>query len=211
MKLSLKNEKGFLTKAIERSRKENQKIFNEAGMRMRETEEAIENFRKRIIEDFKIPKSKIGIESDEKMFTCPHCGDHNGFWFDRTVTLDSKGIEIEGMANRCNKCGKNIHRSVEYYFHPIKHDKDKTRWSLLPMEQLEEVVKVLMYNADKYDTFNWQKVVLADSDRYVDELYRHMKDYVVGLKTDEESNLSHLAHAVCCILFLMWGEDEKRL
>lgn len=90
----------------------------------------------------------------------------------------------------------------------IKADSGKLRWSLLPFEELKDVVKVLMLGAKKYTPDNWKKC--DDVTRYKDALMRHVISYVSGDKTDEESQLSHLAHAVCNCLFLMYFDNTKK-
>lgn len=89
----------------------------------------------------------------------------------------------------------------------IKADSGKLQWSLMPFEELKDVVKVLMLGAKKYSPDNWKKC--DDVKRYKDALMRHVISYVSGDERDEESGLSHLAHAVCNCLFLMWFDDQK--
>ena len=89
----------------------------------------------------------------------------------------------------------------------IKKDSGKLKWSLLPFEELKDVVKVLMHGAEKYSVNNWKKC--DDTNRYKDALMRHVIAYVSGEKTDEEFGLSHLAHAICNCLFLMWFDKHK--
>ncbi len=81
-----------------------------------------------------------------------------------------------------------------------KHDKDKLRWTLLPMRELEEVVRVLNHGADKYGANNWKKVEI---DRYMDALMRHMAAYLQGEEVDPDSGLHHMAHVACNALFIM--------
>lgn len=90
----------------------------------------------------------------------------------------------------------------------IKKDNGKLQWSLVPFEQLEQVVKVLMKGAEKYSRDNWKKC--DDVNRYKDALERHVVAYIKGEKTDSEDNLSHLAHAICNCLFLMYFDDEDK-
>lgn len=90
----------------------------------------------------------------------------------------------------------------------VKADSGKLQWSLLPFEELKDVVKVLMLGAKKYTPDNWKKC--DDVTRYKDALMRHVISYVSGDKTDEESQLSHLAHAVCNCLFLMYFDNTKK-
>lgn len=89
----------------------------------------------------------------------------------------------------------------------VKKDSGKLKWSLLPFEELKDVVRVLMHGAEKYSVDNWKKC--DDTTRYKDALMRHVVAYVSGEKTDEEFGLSHLAHAMCNCLFLMWFDKHK--
>ncbi len=86
----------------------------------------------------------------------------------------------------------------------IKYDTSKPRWSLLPIGTMEEVIKVLEYGANKYAPDNWKKVPQMEI-RYYDAAMRHIDAYWKGEYLDEESGQPHLAHAVCCLLFLMWA------
>jgi hypothetical protein len=82
-----------------------------------------------------------------------------------------------------------------------KYDGDKLEYGLLPPFALEETVKVLTFGAQKYERDNWQKV--PDSKRrYFDALQRHVWAWKQGEQFDEESGIHHLAHAMCCLMFL---------
>lgn len=97
-----------------------------------------------------------------------------------------------------------------------KFDQGKTEWDLLPLGPVEEVVKVLMHGREKYGRDNWQ---LVDNPirRYYAAAQRHLaafrrarfdtKDPYDAI--DSESKLHHLAHAACCILFLLWHERKE--
>ena len=91
----------------------------------------------------------------------------------------------------------------------VKYDKNKPRWSLLPYRELEDVVKVLTLGSIKYEDDNWKRVPNA-KDRYFSALMRHITAWWNGERIDKESGLSHLAHCVCCVLFLMWHDKEKK-
>lgn len=88
-----------------------------------------------------------------------------------------------------------------------KADEGKLQWSLMPFEQLEDVVRVLMNGAKKYARDNWKKC--DDINRYKDALMRHVVSYIKGEKNDPEDNLSHLAHAMCNCLFLMYFDKRE--
>jgi hypothetical protein len=84
----------------------------------------------------------------------------------------------------------------------VKYDSGKAQWRLVPFGAMSEVVDVLTYGAVKYAPDNWKYVPDAKN-RYIDAGFRHMVAYASGEKVDAESGHSHLAHAVCCLLFLL--------
>jgi hypothetical protein len=82
----------------------------------------------------------------------------------------------------------------------MKFDKDKIRWSLLPLASVEEVVKVLEFGAKKYGADNWRSV---NPERYRDAMMRHLMAVWIGQEEiDPESGFPHYAHAMCNLLFL---------
>jgi len=83
-----------------------------------------------------------------------------------------------------------------------KYDADKPRWDLLPHEALRHVVEVLTYGSRKYAPENWRKVE-GWQWRYYGACLRHLAAWKLGEKIDKESGKRHLAHAVCCLLFLL--------
>lgn len=87
----------------------------------------------------------------------------------------------------------------------VKYDQEKPRWSLLPWDVLEWVVKVLTFGSKKYEDHNWQKVPNA-VDRYESALHRHLCAHKKGVFLDPETHCPHLAHAICCLLFWLWFE-----
>jgi hypothetical protein len=89
-----------------------------------------------------------------------------------------------------------------------KDDSGKLRWCLLPLGPVKQIIKALMFGSQKYSDNNWQKVDNA-RERYYDASIRHITAYWSGEKNDPESGLSHLAHAGCCILFMLWLEENN--
>lgn len=90
-----------------------------------------------------------------------------------------------------------------------KNDKGKTRWHLMPWAQLHQVALVMEHGANKYGEENW-KNVLGAYPRYFDAAMRHIvTDEASPGSVDAESGISHLAHAVCCLLFMMYFEKEN--
>ena len=90
----------------------------------------------------------------------------------------------------------------------IKYDSEKPRMNLLPPKAIVEISKVLTFGAAKYDAENWRK--LDDlQNRYTAGALRHIFAHMDGEELDPETNLSHLAHAMCCLLFKLEIELEN--
>lgn len=90
----------------------------------------------------------------------------------------------------------------------LKFDKDKLMWELLPLEPIEDIVKILTFGAKKYAPNNWQLVENAE-ERYYAAAMRHLVAWRQGQIIDPESGQPHLAHLLCNIVFLSWFEKEK--
>ena len=93
-----------------------------------------------------------------------------------------------------------------------KFDNEKTRMDLLMCgcaKSLEQVAKVLTFGAKKYADDNWRLVPDAKK-RYHAALHRHLNAYYQGKKLDDETGLSHLSHALCCLHFLLEFELEGK-
>lgn len=90
-----------------------------------------------------------------------------------------------------------------------KEDTGKLDWSLLPPDEIEEIVKVLQHGAKKYAPDNWKKVE-GGRRRYFNAALRHLWAWWKGESKDPESGLSHLAHSVCCMIFLLWMEKNNK-
>lgn len=90
----------------------------------------------------------------------------------------------------------------------IKADKKKPRFSLIPVAAIDAMTSVLEFGAEKYDADNWKKC--EDPTRYFDAAMRHMLAHRRGEFTDPESGLSHFAHALCNLAFLVHFESEKK-
>lgn len=88
-----------------------------------------------------------------------------------------------------------------------KFDAGKLDYTLLPFEAVDEIVKVLMFGAQKYDRDNWRHVEDA-MQRYTAAAFRHLTAYNKGEATDPETGISHLAHVGCCILFMLALEQQ---
>ena len=89
-----------------------------------------------------------------------------------------------------------------------KFDTEKPKTYLLPPKALMEVSRVLTIGAEKYDEENWRKLDNLQN-RYTGATLRHLFAHMDGEKLDPETNLSHIAHAVCCLLFKLEIEIEQ--
>jgi len=91
----------------------------------------------------------------------------------------------------------------------------KPRLELVPYECVEEIAEVLTFGAAKYEANNWARG--ARWGRYFAALLRHAFAWWRGEDRDPETGFSHLAHAGCCLFFLMayqrhgWGKDDRFL
>ena len=89
----------------------------------------------------------------------------------------------------------------------IKYDSEKPKMNLLPPKAIVEVGKVLTFGAQKYGPENWKE--LEDlQNRYTAGALRHIFAHMDGEKLDPETGLSHMAHALCCLLFKLEIELE---
>ena len=89
----------------------------------------------------------------------------------------------------------------------IKYDSAKPKMNLLPPKAIVEVAKVLTFGAEKYDAANWRKLD-ALQNRYTAGALRHIFAHMDGEQLDPETGLSHMAHALCCLLFKLEIELE---
>lgn len=88
----------------------------------------------------------------------------------------------------------------------VKHDSGKPMPRLLPPSALLAIARVLTFGAKKYSPDNW-KYVAGARERYLDALFRHLLAYNSGEILDPESGEPHLAHAGCCLMFLLEAEE----
>jgi hypothetical protein len=87
----------------------------------------------------------------------------------------------------------------------LKFDEGKLPYHLLSTEAMNQTAAVLAFGAEKYAEHNWRKGFAWS--RPLAAAMRHITAFNAGEDKDPESGLSHLAHAACCIMFLL--EFEK--
>lgn len=88
-----------------------------------------------------------------------------------------------------------------------KDDGGKMPMELIAPELMVALSQVLRFGAEKYAPRNWEKGM--DWSRVYGAAQRHMWAWWARQDTDEETGLSHLAHAACCVMFLLAYEERK--
>lgn len=90
----------------------------------------------------------------------------------------------------------------------MKFDQGKLPLHLLSTEAMNQTAAVLAFGAEKYAEHNWRKGFAWS--RPLSAAMRHITAFNAGEDKDPESGLSHLAHAACCIMFLLEFEKTHR-
>lgn len=94
-----------------------------------------------------------------------------------------------------------------------KYDAGKPIIGAIPPNAELAVGRVLAFGAAKYARDNWRLVDNAQT-RYMDAALRHLNAVRRGESQDSESGEHHLAHAACCVLFMLElaleEQDENR-
>lgn len=90
----------------------------------------------------------------------------------------------------------------------IKHDQDKADMSLLSNTALLKVAQVMTFGKKKYSAHNWRGGFIWS--RPLAASLRHVFAYLGGEDKDPETGISHLAHAVCCLMFVLEFEDTHK-
>jgi hypothetical protein len=88
-----------------------------------------------------------------------------------------------------------------------KHDTGKPPLALLSGAALTEVAKVLEFGSRKYSAWNWKGGFVWS--RLASAALRHLFAWIGGEDKDPETGLSHLAHCLCCLMFLLDFEVNK--
>jgi len=68
----------------------------------------------------------------------------------------------------------------------------KLRWDLLPLLEIEDIVKIYTAGADKYGENTWQHLNNGYN-RYKAAMLRHLMEYEKGNEFDDETKCRHLA------------------
>ena len=131
---------------------------------------------------------------------CSWCGE------EERITIDEHRSNTQHFRNKeGEELLEIIANNGKVYAEGRKYDYEKPQLYLLPPKSLYEVGKVLTFGAEKYDPHNSRKVDDLQN-RYSSAAMRHILAHIDGEDLDEETGLSHLAHAICCLMFKL--EDE---
>lgn len=90
----------------------------------------------------------------------------------------------------------------------VKHDQGKADMSLLSNIALVKVAQVMTYGKSKYSAHNWRGGFAWS--RPLAAAARHLYAYIGGEDKDPETGLSHLAHCICCLMFILEFEETHK-
>lgn len=106
---------------------------------------------------------------------------------------------------------KNFINAVKNKMESIKNDvkDDKLRWDLLPLEEIEDIVRVYHAGAKKYGPNRWQG--LEDGyNRYKAAMLRHLMEYEKGNEIDEDTGCLHLAQVAWNAISMLYLSKRKQ-
>jgi len=89
----------------------------------------------------------------------------------------------------------------------LRYNKGKTEWSLMDLDALEPMIRVLMFGRDKYARDDWKKGLPVSN--IIDSLMRHLQDLQKGETIDTESKLPIVGHILCNAMFLSYVVQFK--
>lgn len=89
-----------------------------------------------------------------------------------------------------------------------KFDGEKLRLDLLSFQAIQGTADVLTFGAKKYGDRNWENGLSFS--RVFGALLRHLFAWWLGKDNDDETGLSHLDHAACCLMFLQHYSKNKK-
>lgn len=91
----------------------------------------------------------------------------------------------------------------------VKFDAGKARMDLLDPYAVGQLSHVLAFGAQKYAAHNWRMGI--SKGRLIAAALRHLFAYLGGQDKDDETGLSHVAHAMCCCMFILGLEHRSDL
>ena len=87
----------------------------------------------------------------------------------------------------------------------VKFDQEKVQYHYMSPIAIDKLNKVLSFGARKYSAHNWRGGIAWS--RVIGAAFRHIFSWLNGETNDPETGLNHLAHAMCCLMFLLEFEE----
>ena len=127
--------------------------------------------------------------------------DGNGFGVDQEPSADPPRIINTRTGLGVSTGGNSPDVVVDPATGAMKADGRKPRTDLLPPLPLLDIAEVLEFGSRKYADRNWERGFAWG--RPYGALLRHLLQWWAGEDLDEETGMSHLAHAGCDLLMLL--------
>jgi len=89
----------------------------------------------------------------------------------------------------------------------LKERVNKPMFELIDPDFILGVACILTHGAYKYSPNSWQSV---PKEEYHGALNRHINAYLRGESFDRSSQMFHLDHAACDLMFLRWFETQNK-
>jgi len=90
----------------------------------------------------------------------------------------------------------------------LKHDDDKLRMDLIPVDALIGLSQALAHGAKEYTPYNWAKGIKWS--KIYAAVLRHLTAWYQGEDIDPDSGLLHIDHALCNLAFLSTYSKHKK-
>lgn len=85
----------------------------------------------------------------------------------------------------------------------------KLRWDLLPLAEIEDIVRVYTEGAKKYADNSWQDIP-DGFNRYLGALMRHLVAYTKGERFDSDTGCMHLAQVVWNAIAILYYDKHNK-
>lgn len=108
------------------------------------------------------------------------------------------------MSSIIDKCSESDFKDCDV---AIRFNEGKVQWSLMDMDALEPMIRVLEFGAKKYSKYNWKKGLPVT--QILDSLLRHIQAIMRKEDIDEESKLPHVGHILANAMFLSYTLKNK--
>lgn len=170
--------------------------------------------------DVKISDCPIGMKVARTCYDCAYYNkDLEGCNYD---SADNAIELVDNLISRIGKLGDidttNTEETIEAKGNGLvgkdgtgKDDRadDKLRWDLLPLEEIEDIVRVYHAGAKKYADNSWQDIPDGFR-RYYAAAQRHLMAYMKGERIDPDTGCFHLAqYAWNAIAMLYYDKHNK--